>query len=223
MTPARLRFPGARRSRPPDAIAGGHGTERSRALLGARRCRNYDAVMAAYPTLPVPERIRVLKEELLSTPTKQCLERARIVTDSYRNSEGEPWVIRRALALKATFEQMPIVLRDGELLVGQRAEVLAGRSAYPEYNLGGLTDTAAPEIVEYWIGRTLADESHDGAPILHRRHQLTVVDVENLTLDAEDLGAALDLRRAPLRERPTGHAPVADVAVGHRHELHVVA
>ena len=42
-------------------------------------------------------------------------------------------------------------------------------------------------------------------------------------VDAEHLGRGRRLRRAPLGERAAGHLPVADVAVGHGDELHVMA
>ena len=34
---------------------------------------------------------------------------------------------------------LPIFIRPGELIVGQRAATLAGRAVYPEFNLNGLT------------------------------------------------------------------------------------
>ncbi len=40
--------------------------------------------------LPVPERIKRLKETLFATENSICFERARIVTRSYRQTEGEP-------------------------------------------------------------------------------------------------------------------------------------
>ena len=92
--------------------------------------------------------------------TRVCFERPRIVTRSYQETEGQYPALRRAKALRAVFEQMPIMIRPGEMLVGQRASVLAGRSVYPEYNLGGLTaETTPPEIWNYWHGRTLGDHA----------------------------------------------------------------
>jgi len=113
--------------------------------------------MEAYVTQKVPERIEKLREELFSTQTRFCFERARAVTRSYRETEGEPASIRRAKALREVFETMPIFIREGELLVGQRAAVLAGRSVYPEYHLNGLTrETAPSEIWEYWAEKSIS-------------------------------------------------------------------
>jgi pyruvate formate-lyase/glycerol dehydratase family glycyl radical enzyme len=120
---------------------------------------------AASGALPVPPRVLRLREELFATETRLCFERARIVTRSYLATEGEPWAIRRARALAAVFEQMPLLVRPGELLVGQRAAILAGRSVYPEYNLDGLTaETTPAEVWDAWQGRTLKDEVYGAFP-----------------------------------------------------------
>ena len=47
------------------------------------------------------ERITELKKEMLDEPRYASIEQARIVTKSYRQTEGEPACIRRAKALKA--------------------------------------------------------------------------------------------------------------------------
>ncbi|MFL7812033.1 MAG: pyruvate formate lyase family protein, partial [Anaerolineae bacterium] len=121
--------------------------------------------MPGYETLPVPPRIRWLKDELFATKTEFCFERARIVTRSYQETEGQHPALRRAKAVRAVFEEMPIFIREGELLVGQRASVLAGRAVYPEYQLGGLAqETTPPEIWDYWHGQTLGDLAHRAHP-----------------------------------------------------------
>ena len=76
-------------------------------------------------TLPVPERIRRLRRGLFASEDSVCFERARIVTRSHQEAEGEHPALRRAKAPHATFAEMPISFRRGELLVGQRATRLA--------------------------------------------------------------------------------------------------
>lgn len=121
--------------------------------------------MEKYTTPMVPKRITKLKEELFAAKTNFCFERALIVTRSYKKTEGEHQVIRRAKALRDVFSQIPIFIREGELIVGQRAAMLAGRSVYPEYNLNGLTKETAPnEIWEYWQGRMISDITKKAYP-----------------------------------------------------------
>ena len=108
----------------------------------------------------VPERIDRLKAELLAAPTTWCFERARLVTESYRQTEGEHIALRRARSVAHVFEHMPIFIRPDELIVGQRAAVLGGRSVYPEFHRTGLDEPQTPrEVREYWDGRTMADRS----------------------------------------------------------------
>ena len=118
----------------------------------------------------VPARIVRLRSELFETKDSICFERAHIVTRVYQQTEGQPNVLRRAKALQAVFTKMPIFIREGEQLVGQRATQLGARAVYPEYHLNGLTaETTPPEIWEYWHGRTLGDEVHNAYPEQLRR------------------------------------------------------
>ena len=113
--------------------------------------------MSGYVTLPVPPRIQRLKDELFATRTEFCFERARIVTRVYQETEGQHTALRRAKALYAVFDEMPLFIRPGELIVGQRAATLAGRSVEPEFNLNGLTPETTPNTIwDYWRGNTLA-------------------------------------------------------------------
>lgn len=114
---------------------------------------------------PVPARIARLKADLFATPDSVCYERARIVTRVYRETEGEHPALRRARALYAVFDEMPIFLRPGELIVGQRAARLGARAVYPEFHLNGLTqDETPPEVWDYWQGRTLGHQVKGAHP-----------------------------------------------------------
>ena len=62
----------------------------------------------------------------------------------------------------------------------------------------------------------------DLLPRLEVGHQLAVVDVEDVGLDAELRVAGLDFGLAALRQRSARLREVADVAVGERHELDLV-
>ncbi len=73
------------------------------------------------------------------------------------------------------------------------------------------------------IVRTMADndvslpftnETNESFAIFKRGQEFAVVDVEDLSGDAEEFGDALDFGRAAQGQRTAGLAPVADVAVG---------
>lgn len=59
-----------------------------------------------------------LREKVLHPP-EICIERGYLMTESYKETEGEPPVIPRAKALQKILEEMTIEIGDGELIVGR--------------------------------------------------------------------------------------------------------
>ena len=72
------------------------------------------------------------------------------------------------------------------------------------------------------VGLPIADQARDCPAILERRRELAVVDVHDGRFDAEDPGALGHFRRSAASQRAAGLLEVTNVAVGHRHELHLV-
>ncbi|MBM4047764.1 MAG: hypothetical protein FJ279_21890 [Planctomycetes bacterium] len=67
-------------------------------------------------------RIEKLKHRLAAMPPAEiCFERARLMTRSYRETEGEPVIIRRAKAFATVLEGLPIAIAPDELVVGHVA------------------------------------------------------------------------------------------------------
>ena len=64
------------------------------------------------------ERIKRLKKAFVAAVPEVESERAVLVTESYRETEGMPILIRRAKALERILNHLPIVIRDDELVVG---------------------------------------------------------------------------------------------------------
>jgi formate C-acetyltransferase len=63
---------------------------------------------------------------------KLCLERARLLTESYKQREGQPTVIRRAEALAHILKNMSIYIQPDELIVGNFASKPECVAHYPE-------------------------------------------------------------------------------------------
>jgi len=61
------------------------------------------------------------------------LERARLLTGSYKLTEGKPMILRRAMGLAHILENMTIFIRPEELIVGNFACLLDAVVHYPEY------------------------------------------------------------------------------------------
>ena len=128
--------------------------------------------------LPMSERIAVLKKEMLDESRYATIEQARIITKSYRQTEGQPRCIQRAKALKAALEEMTIRIEPHERIVGNRTPGVRGGVVFPETGASWvdrefetlptrpqdrfqihLEDVAEfrSEILPYWQGRSLED------------------------------------------------------------------
>jgi len=109
------------------------------------------------------------------------LDRARLVTRAYRETEGQPWAIRRAKAVEKLCAEMPIFIKPGELIVGDANGAPDEIRWYPEASAwwmpeavttGGysqmVTKQESKEIIEdiceYWKGRSVGDRIWD---VLH--------------------------------------------------------
>ena len=62
-----------------------------------------------------------------------CAERSVLVTESYKQTEGMPPVLRQATAFDKVLSEMPIWIQDGELIVGNMASRPKGAFLFPEY------------------------------------------------------------------------------------------
>ncbi len=79
-------------------------------------------------------RVQRVRSDLMAITPSICPERALSITESYRETEGQPMVLRRAKALKKILGEMPIYIEEGQLIVGNQAS--RGRAApiFPEYS-----------------------------------------------------------------------------------------
>ena len=127
------------------------------------------------------ERVKKLRESVLSQTPMVCIERARYVTEAYKENEAEPIYIKRAKAVEKTLENMTIYIKDGELIVGNQASNERTAPVFPEYAVQWMEDEIKEkgnfdkrdgdnfhlpeedidellEIVQYWKGKTLRDK-----------------------------------------------------------------
>ena len=90
--------------------------------------------------IPKSERITKLVEDLYAKMPEIESARAVLITESYRRTEGEPIIIRRAKAFEHILENLPIVIRDQELIVGSTTIAPRGCQTYPEFSYEWLED-----------------------------------------------------------------------------------
>jgi len=122
-------------------------------------------------------RIKKLIENLFAKMPQIETERAVLVTESYKMTEHMPIIKRRALAFCHILENIPITIREGELIVGSNTKEPRSCQLFPEYSYEWVeaeldtfeTRSADPfyisdenkkilrEIFPYWKGKTNSD------------------------------------------------------------------
>jgi formate C-acetyltransferase len=82
----------------------------------------------------ISEKIGKFKELYLDAEPTVSVERARLFTESHRNTEGEAVIIRRAKAFREVCAKGPVTIFDGEIIVGSVGEYLKSGVVCPEYS-----------------------------------------------------------------------------------------
>ncbi len=131
-------------------------------------------------TVETPEktqRIDLLKQALFNSRPQIEADRAVIITQSYMETENEPMVIRRAKAFRKICEQLPVTIRDNELIVGSSTVASKSCQIFPEFSFDWIekefdtleTRSADPfyisdetkkklsEVFKYWKGKTTSE------------------------------------------------------------------
>lgn len=85
-------------------------------------------------------RMRAFREEVLDERPFVDAERAVFCTESYRQTQDQPPVMRRALALAHILDDMSIYIEDKTLLAGNQATKNCNAPVFPEYTLGFVLD-----------------------------------------------------------------------------------
>lgn len=85
-------------------------------------------------------RIPKLIEDLFKNMPEIESDRAVLVTESYKETEGMPVITRRAKALSHILRHLPITIRDQELIVGSATKAPRGCQTFPEYSCSWLED-----------------------------------------------------------------------------------
>ncbi|HIS40215.1 MAG TPA: hypothetical protein IAC12_05170 [Candidatus Aphodovivens avistercoris] len=87
-----------------------------------------------YEFKPVSERIQALYDRIRDRVIEIDDERARIVTESYQQTETTPWMLRIPLATKAVCERKTILVEDDDIFVGNQASSFCASNVWPEWD-----------------------------------------------------------------------------------------
>ncbi len=135
--------------------------------------------MAKYFTQEIPrtDRIPRLVKHLYAKMPEIESARAKLITESYRQTQDKPIIMRRALAFAHILDNIPIIIRDEELVVGSTTIAPRGCQTYPEFSYKWLeaefetvatrradpfyiADSTKKELLEadaYWEGLTTSE------------------------------------------------------------------
>ena len=85
-------------------------------------------------------RVKRVRADLMASVPAICPERALLITESYRETEGQPMVLRRAKALEKILANMSIFIEDEQLIVGNQAGQVRAAPVFPEYSFDWVID-----------------------------------------------------------------------------------
>lgn len=123
-------------------------------------------------------RIEAARDKMYHRVATICPERAEIITESYKETEGQPIVIRRAKALADILKKMTIYIEPNMLIAGNQASVNFAAPIFPEYSFDWVieeldefdkrsgdsfqisedTKERLRKLAPYWVGKTHKDE-----------------------------------------------------------------
>ena len=136
-------------------------------------------VRMKFYTEPIAKSPRIAKlvDALFEKMPQIEADRAVLLTESYKSTEGEPIITRRAKAFRHILENIPITIRDNELIVGSATKAPRGCQVFPEYSFEWLeaefdtvekrtadpfyiseeTKQTLSQVYKYWKGKTTSE------------------------------------------------------------------
>ncbi len=124
------------------------------------------------------EKAQRLRTQVLKAKMTVCVERAVLVTESYKETENEPILIRRAKAYDKILRNMRVYILTDEVIVGHQAERQRSSPLFPDYAFQWVVDeiddfstrpydrfffaeedkkTFLEKVVPYWKGKSLSE------------------------------------------------------------------
>lgn len=127
--------------------------------------------------IPKTERITRMVEHLYAKMPEIESARAVLYTESFKQTEHEPMVVRKAKAFAHVLKHIPIIIREEELIVGSSTIAPRGCQTFPEFSYEWLekefdtvatreadpfyiSDKTKQELLEankYWKGKTTSE------------------------------------------------------------------
>lgn len=134
---------------------------------------------------PYMNRIERLRQQYLNTRVDMDVYNAKHVTDGFRETEGQPWIIQKATGYRYTCERKQIYIQDHELLVGgvgfkprcgilnpdsacsvieKELDTISTRPFDPFYLSEAGKQVFRNEVADYWRNKCVLDRWRAMAP-----------------------------------------------------------
>lgn len=94
-----------------------------------------DGLALCTDEVKMTDRIARLRKQYFDTVPPLCIERARLLTQSFRETESQPMAIRRASAISNILQNISVQMCRDDLLLGDLAERRRGSSVFPEFSV----------------------------------------------------------------------------------------
>ncbi len=108
-----------------------------------------DKVIDKIMTLSSSVKVKNLKDSLFKIVPEISPHRAKLITESYKENEGKHIYLKRSLAFAHILENIPIYIRDGELIVGNSCAFPRGAEIFPDYTTNFISDELDGKPVEF--------------------------------------------------------------------------
>ncbi len=140
------------------------------AAIGSMAVQHWTALPAGAAPVTTPHGdIAALRRDILRSPVRVALHRARTFTKVFQETEGQPWIVRKSKALRKYLETVPLYLRQFDGIAGSITELpgampvmveigIAENNIYTGENpkrKGYLKGQVPTDIREYWKNRNL--------------------------------------------------------------------
>lgn len=126
------------------------------------------SLLASTPISKDPDML-ALRQAIKDAPLGVALHRAKIFTRVFQQHESEPWIVRKALALREYFETVPLYLREHDGIAGSISEIPGAMPVMVELAIGEnniylgerperkgyLKDKVPEDIRDYWKNRNM--------------------------------------------------------------------
>ncbi|MCX6901205.1 MAG: hypothetical protein NT105_21220 [Verrucomicrobia bacterium] len=110
-----------------------------------------------------------LRRAMMDSPLQVALHRAKVFTKAFQQHDAEPWIVRKAMALREYFETVPLYLREHDGIAGSISETPGAMPVMVELAIGEnniylserpdrkghLKGKVPDDIRDYWKNRNM--------------------------------------------------------------------